>query len=612
MPANVSLKPCSSIKTAHSVCILQTLLGDSRSCVTQVQPRFYAREGLLPKGNLPIGSGLEFGSTPEPRGEYTVGCVLMSTLTPPQPEARVSGGTFLEHREPDLTVLQDRIPAHLRMSRKAVGIVVLLALLFLTTSYQPLHYSDLWGHLSYGRWIWANQAVPRVEPLMPLAEGVPFVDIAWLSQLTEYGLVHKFGTAGAQFFYAGLITAAFTLILGAVYRRTESLLAVLAAFLTFGGGGYQQLLIVRPQLAGLAAFCLVLVVATSSVERKWHWWAVPLTFALWANLHGSFVVGLGLMGLMALGRSFDIIWRTGQLTTPFRDSVTRRLVLLTQLGAAAVLLNPYGVRVYAEALAVPRNLNLLDLIEWDALSLKMNQGQAAAAITIALFLLYRMSPRRVTCGEMLTLVTFGLAALWTSRYINWWAPLAAYYVGIHLAAITWKNFGRPVEAPRRTGLNSVLAVGLVWIFFAYTPFGVTMLHGQPSDPKLAAKKYRNSVSADTPLGVTSYLRENPPVGAVFNTYEWGDYLTWAGPPGIQVFLNSHAHLVPREVWLDYMHISGGGSSWEAKLNAYSVNTVVVDRQRRAALIRSIEQKPADWESVYEDGLGVVFRRKQPL
>lgn len=178
----------------------------------------------------------------------------MSTLTPPPIETRVSGGSFLEHRDPDLSVLQDRIPEHLRLSRPAIGVITLLALLFLVTSYQPLHYSDLWGHLSYGRWIWVNQAVPRVEPLMPLAHGVPFVDTAWLSQLTEFGLVNQFGTAGGQFFYAGLISAAFAFILGAVYRRTQSLLAVLAAFITFGGGGYQQLLVVRPQLAGLAAF----------------------------------------------------------------------------------------------------------------------------------------------------------------------------------------------------------------------------------------------------------------------------------------------------------------------------------------------------------------------
>ena len=544
-------------------------------------------------------------------GTLSWGFVLMSIHFPPTREAVVSE-PFFERREPDLSVLQDRIPPEYQLTRRAVLLVALLGLLFTICSYQPLWHGDLWGHLSYGRWIWAAKAVPQVEPLMPLARGVPFVDTAWLSQIIGYQLVTRFDVAGAQFMYAGLISLAFALVLGAVYKRTGSLIATLVTFLTFGWGSYQQLLVVRPQLAGLACFALVIVVATAAVGRRWHWWVVPLTFALWANMHGSFIMGLGLLGLMAIGRVFDVIWRTGRIWAAFRDSEARRLVLLTQIAAAAVLLNPYGIGIYGEIFAVASNPNLEDLFEWSPLSLRMLQGQAAAAITIGLFLLYRMSPRRVQCGELLSLIGFGLATLWTSRLINWWAPLAAYYVGVHLAAIRWKNFGRPVEERRRSGLNTVLACGLCWIFFAFTPFGVRLLHGQPQDAQLAAKSYQKAVSSLTPLGVTAHLREKPPQGQVFNTYEWGDYLTWAGPPGMQVFVNSHAHLVPREVWQDYMSISSASANWDQKLDQYSVNTVVVDVAQRGALIKAIKLKKEIWELSYEDGVGAVFRRLKPL
>ena len=535
----------------------------------------------------------------------------MSIFLPPSREAVVSE-SFLERREPDLSVLQDRIPPEYQLTRRAVALIALLGLLFTICSYLPLWHSDLWGHLSYGRWIWNARAVPQVEPLMSLAQGVPFIDTAWLSQLIGYQLVGHFGVAGAQFMYAGLISLAFALVLGVVYQRTGSLIATLAAFVTFGWGAYQQLLVVRPQLAGLVCFALVIVVATSTTGRRWHWWGIPLTFALWANLHGSFLMGLGLLGLMAIGRAFDVIWRTGRIGAALRDSEARRLVLLTQIAAAAVLLNPYGIGIYGEVIAVVSNPNLEDLFEWSPLSLRMLQGQAAAAITISLFLLYRMSPRRLQCGEVLSLIGFGLATLWTSRLIHWWAPLAAYYVGVHLAAIRWKNFGRPVEERRSSGLNTVVACGLVWIFFAFTPFGNTLLHGQAKDAQLAAKSYKKALSALTPLGVTAHLNAEPPVGQVFNTYEWGDYLTWAGPEKMQVFLNSHAHLVPREVWQDYMAISSASANWEQKLDQYSVNVVVVDVAQRGALIKAIKLKKETWELSYEDGIGAVFRRLKPL
>ena len=535
----------------------------------------------------------------------------MSTVTPPSSEAVVSK-PFFERRDADVSVLQDRIPPEYQLTRRSVVLIALLGGLFALASYQPLWHSDLWGHLSYGRWIWAHKSVPQVEPLMPLAQGVRFIDTAWLSQLIGWGMFSKYGVSAGQFMYAGLITLAFSFVVGAVYRRTESLAAGLAAFVTFFWGDYQQLMVIRPQLAGLACFCLVIVVATATVGKRWHWWAVPLTFALWANLHGSFMVGLGLLGLMAIGRAFDVIWRTGQVSAAFRDGETRRLVLLTQLAAVAVLVNPYGIGLYGEVLAVTSNPNLADLFEWEPLSLRMNQGQAAAAITIALFLLYRLSPRRVTCGEVLSLIVFGLAMLWTSRMINWWSPLAAYYVGLHLAAVLWKNFGRSEAIPARSGLNTVVAVGLSWIFFAFTPFGVTLLHGQPKDAKQRSQRFHKSVSLLTPLGVTTHLNEEPPVGQVYNTYEWGDFLTWAGPKGMQVFLNSHAHLVPTEVWKDYLLISAAGGGWEQKLDQYSVNTVVVDVAQRGTLIKALKQKKDVWELTYEDGVGAVFRRHKPL
>ena len=539
----------------------------------------------------------------------------MSTLVPQSSESPVSdeapaSESFFERREPDLNLLQDRIPPQFQMTRRGVTLVAILGLVFTLCSYQPLWHSDLWGHLSYGRWIWQSKTVPQVEPLMLLAQGVPFIDTAWLSQLAGYGMVNRFGVAGAQFIYAGLISLSFTLILGAVYRRTGSLIACLATLTVFTLGGYQQLLVIRPQLAGLVCFVITLVVGTATTGRKWHWWVIPVTFAFWANLHGSFPVGLGLLGLLTLGRIFDVVWRVGVLAA-LRDSEVRRLFLLTQLAATAVLANPYGIGVYGEVFAVANNPNLEDLFEWSPLSIRMAQGKAAAAITIGMFLLYRMSPRRVTCGEVLAVVTFGLATLWTSRFIMWWAPLAAYYIGIHLAAIRWKNFGRPVEDRPSSGLNTVLACGLAWIFFAFTPFGNTLLHGQTRDPRMAADRYRKALSRQTPIEIAEHLQEEPPQGLVFNTYEWGDYLTWQGPQGIQLFVNSHAHLVPREVWQDYMAISSA-TNWESKLNNYSINTVVVDLQDRLALVKALKARKDDWELSYEDGIGAVFRRKKPL
>ena len=81
---------------------------------------------------------------------------------------------------------------------------------------------------------------------------------------------------------------------------------------------------------------------------------------------------------------------------------------------------------------------------------------------------------------------------------------------------------------------------------------------------------------------------------------------------MQVFVNSHAHLVPSEVWKDYLLISAAGGNWEQKLDQYSVNTIVVDVAQRGPLIKALKLKKDVWELSYEDGVGAVFRRLKPL
>ena len=80
-----------------------------------------------------------------------------------------------------------------------------------------------------------------------------------------------------------------------------------------------------------------------------------------------------------------------------------------------------------------------------------------------------------------------------------------------------------------------------------SPFGVAVIHGKHADLGRATSQF-------TPRFAAEFLTKHPPQGPVFNTYEWGDYLQWAGPRDLQLFVNSHAHLVPRDVWQAYMQV----------------------------------------------------------
>jgi hypothetical protein len=544
----------------------------------------------------------------------------VTTLERPQPASEAGDGTrttyLLPDGTPDASVLQDRTPPWLRLSRGATGLIALLAGLFVMFARLPLWHADLWGHLAYGRWI-AEHGVPTLEPLLPLQRGVPFLDLAWGSQWGGFLIYQQWGLAGIQAAAALLILGSAGLLSGAVLRRTESLWAALVTCLAFLLLDSQQLLtnlnlMARPQLAGLACFVAVFVLATSPSVSRWKLPLIGLIFVLWGNLHGSFPVGWGVLGLLSVGRYIDFSRRARHVCAGWSDQRFQFLFCATCLSCLGVLVNPYGIGAYGEVLAVASHPNVRDLVEWEPLTLRMMQGQFAAIGAFALACLYRLSPRRVTTGELLLLVVFGVAALWTSRMIVWWAPLAAYYLGLHLAAATGAQFRAARFPVSRTGLNSVVAAGLCWIAFAITPFGGLVLHG-PKDVDEMARRFRRSVSPFTPVELTDWLNRNEvPSGQVFNCSEWGDYLLFAGPPQLPLFVYSHVHLTPREVWQDYREISYGlTSEWQTRLDRYGVNSVIMDHRAHGEMIRKLTRDP-QWEQVYDDRLGSVFFRRNPL
>src|SRR4029079_18573786 len=214
-----------------------------------------------------------------------------------------------------------------------------------------------------------------------------------------------------------------------------------------------------------------------------------------------------------------------------------------------------------------------------------------------------------TAAEAFSLAVFGLGACYSSRIIVWWAPVCAWSIALHAEAALrkWRQFDSRPPA-RRSGLSTVAMLGVMWIAFAYSPFGMRVIHGAPKPPEEAASRLRRSVSIPTPIAAANYLVEHPPVGQCFNTYEWGDYLLWAGPNDVKWFVNSHAHLVPREVWEDYLRINTLSRDWENRVDRYGINTMVLERGASADLVRAMKEKTEAWKLEYEDAVSAIFVR----
>jgi hypothetical protein len=521
------------------------------------------------------------------------------------------------------------------------------AAFFVYLSYRPLWHTDLWGHLAYGRLIVRSGSIPLTEPLIPLCEGLPFVDFSWLSELLAYLTYQWRGAPAVQFLHAASITACVGLLASCCLRKTGSAWAAALAAVIYVWVDWQQLAIVRPQLAGCVCFVVLLAsclpegipmrrprrklgfgvalaacppVCIGAARKNFtggqaagatqHSGVVALVttalFVVWANLHGSFLIGLAMLAAFVCGRAGDLIRRTCSVRLLRDDLRLRQGIFLLILASAAVMLNPYGWRIYESAWHLSSNANLADLVEWQPLRLWMWQGCAALAVALGLLVLYVLTPRRISTTELLLLVGLGAATLVASRMLIWWGPVAAYYASLHAAAI-WKRWRRHNREPASASARTIpwyCTFVVAGVALACTPLAAALPHRSPSD-------LSGSLSAETPIGVTGFLCTHPPGGQIFNTLEWGDYLLWAGPARLQVFVASHVHLVPRSVWQDYVRIITLDDGWQKILERYRINTAIVDDDRHAALADALREDPA-WAVLYEDAQGLAFVRRQPL
>ena len=503
------------------------------------------------------------------------------------------------------------------------------ACFFMYMSYLPLFHSDIWGHVMYGKWILEHGVLPQQDPFMSLAAGMRLVDNAWASQVF-LAWIHDIGGAQAiSTCFAVVVLLVYVIQFRVFYLMSGSKWIALAGTMTSFGLVITRHAVIRPEIFGALLFSLLLWILVhfepwrrrSVVLREqpswrrpplWVWIAIPIMFAVWANVHGSFAVGLVVLGCHGLGRACDVLYRSRSIRVLLRDVRFRQWILLTELALLATLVNPYGIDLLIQTATFGKNPNLREILEWYPLTLVDLEGIQFSIAALAVLFLWRHSRQRVRPVDIAMLGLFAFTVATTVRMLSWFAPIFAFTMIPHLTAICsrWKRSRQPAAAEDPSSVTAnkfaftMLTLLVIWCAFAFSPASQPLLSDKPVRDEQLYSQY-------TPLKISQYLRENPPKGLVYAPQWWGDWMIWDGPEHPQVMVTTNIHLVPRQVWRNYMQVQIAAEGWERILDHYGIRTLIVHKEMQRKLARVV-RKSGKWNIAFETDLGIVLKRNKSL
>jgi hypothetical protein len=329
----------------------------------------------------------------------------------------------------------------------ALASLLLLALGYLVTV-------DTWLALVSGRLV-AGGGPPSSDSLTAWTLGRDWIDQQWLGQYTLYELWRAGGLALVSLVHVAVVICTFAWTLVAARRRGGStravalvgLLAAMPIYLVAGN--------IRAQTFALPLFVglLLLLSAESRSPTARTFWILPI-LALWANLHGSVLLGAGLVVLMGVVELVRGV-RCGR----FRAHIARGSALLA-IVVVALMATPYGLSLLTYFHSIFANPEIAKIAsDWMPTDLTPINAPfyVLAGLTLALIGRER---QRLTSFEQLTLVLLLAAALNAGRNLAWFALAAVVLVPTLLTAQLRQRSGKPPPVPLAASISaaSILAV----------------------------------------------------------------------------------------------------------------------------------------------------------
>ena len=446
--------------------------------------------------------------------------------------------------DPQVPIWRRLSVRHLFLLTPWIGVVV--------GASRPIRDNSFLWHVRAGDLQISSGRVLATDPFSSTLAGEPWRTQSWLADLL-YGSLER-ATGGLDWVPWLLIVCGATvlmLVAWVTYRRVSDPMAVALALVALMWLGLPNL-VPRPVLFSLVLVALLMVVLEMQED-----WPLPLILWVWAGLHGSFVLGLGLLLLDALRRRMRWQRAAGRIG----------------LGLVAVSLTAHGLGVWSMLGSFLTNRGALDFIsEWaapDLLSIAV-----APYVLVMVAILLALAWGRIEARELWIVAPLLVFGLTSAR-----AVMPAAIVLVPFAASVWRPAtDAPLVARGPARANLVIAALLIVL-----PL-ITLVGFQGLDPERF------------PIEAAEYLdTEN-----VWHDDVAGGYLIYADR--LPVFIDDRAELYGAEFFSEFVDTRRGTLVWQSVFDRYGIREALVTTDSGLAEVLRGE----GWRVDFSDDRWTVF------
>ena len=468
----------------------------------------------------------------------------------------------------------------------------MIALLVVVVSATDLADVDLWRHLKFGADMIAHRGPLLRDPYSYSIRGQLWINHEWLSEVIFAWTFAHLGVIGLKFLRLVCATIAIVSLASAVAEAAAPI-GVQLTILSLVSIGLMPEMQFRPQIFTYAMLSvLVLLLARDNYHgRAPLWIAIPM-LALWANLHGGFVVGVAALVVYAIVAS--ILW-------PERALKLAALVIVAML---ATLITPFRIGSWRSAMhTIMRPPMLSHVSEWQSLLVGMTAvwhlPGLAMLFDVALVIVFAgfvLSFAVTPSTEDLPIVAVGALMLAATLTALRNIPLGLIGCAVPLARHATLLLSR--MASGNTSSTKASATIRTQGFIALVAFALAIRVGVLSRTLESDRQY--------PARALRFMDQRGLHGNILCDYEWAGYVLFHEAPASRVFIDGRYEMIyPAPIARDFMDFYDAHEDAHRALDSYPTNFVLIAARAPA---RKMMDADKSWSLVYRDSTGSLYAR----